>query len=79
MMKIEGVLLHNLQPEDFTESFCAQHGISSHSADHSKELLQLWFNRPAGEVLSYINLIIQVNTIMAQLFSYVMNVISYIK
>ena len=78
-MKIECVLLHNLQPEDFTKSLCSQHNISSNSADHCKEMPQLWGNRPAGEVLSHINLIILVNTIMAQLFSYVMNVIAYIK
>ena len=46
MMKIECVLL--------TESFCAQQSINSHSADHYKEMLQLWCNRPAGEVLSHI-------------------------
>ena len=48
-MKTECVLLHKLQPEDFTEGFCTQHGISSLSADHCKEVLQLWYNRPAGE------------------------------
>ena len=56
MMKIECLVLHKLQPEDFTKDFCAQHGISSHSADHCKEMLQLWCNRPAGEILSHIDL-----------------------
>ena len=51
MMKIECVVLHKLQPEDLTESFCAQHGISSHTADNCNEMLQLWSNRPAGEIL----------------------------
>ena len=52
MMKIECLVLHKLQPEDFTESFYTKHGISSHAADHCKEMLQLWCNRPAGEILS---------------------------
>ena len=55
MMKTECVQLHKLQPEDFTKSFCAQQGISSYSADHCKEMLQLGCYRPAGEVLLQIN------------------------
>ena len=79
MMNMECVQLHNLQPEDSTKSLCAQHGISSNSADDCEEMPQLWSNRPAGEVLSHINLTILVNIIMAQLVSYVMNVIAYVK
>ena len=49
MMKMsELVVLGKLQPGDFTKDFCTQQGISSHSADHCKELLQMWASRQEG-------------------------------
>ena len=53
-MNVERLVLQKLQPEDFTESFYTKHGISRHAADHCKEMLQLWDNRPAGEILPHL-------------------------
>ena len=60
-MKIEHVVLHKLQTEDLTEGFSTQHGINSQSADCCKDMLQLWCNKPAGEILSHINLMCYFN------------------
>ena len=59
----EWVVLDKLFPENITEGFCALHGISSHSADHCKEQLQLWCNRHAGEILSPSNLLFLISFI----------------
>ena len=57
MMKMsELVVLEKLQPGDFTEDFCTQHGISRHSADHCNELLQKWTARQQGQILQKVTI-----------------------
>ena len=40
-----------LAPEDITDGFCTQHGISSHSTNHCNEQQQLCSSRQEGEML----------------------------
>ena len=57
------VVMDKLFPENITEGFRAQHGISSHSADHCKKQLQLWCSNQAGEILSLSNLLFHISCI----------------
>ena len=53
------VVLDKLHPEAITENFCTQHGISSLSADHCKDQLQMWASRHEGEICSVVRSNIQ--------------------